>query len=216
MTLGQIIKEFRSEHNMSMDTFSKKSGISKAYISLLEKNKHPKTGKPIAPSIQSIKQAAEGMGMDFNTLFALLDGNVDLKEDPSPRPRTRIPLLAYVAAGIPIDAIEDILGYEDITEDMAMRGEYFALKVKGDSMAPKIMDGDIVVVRCQPDAENGDIVIVQIDGDTATCKRLRKYAKGIALVSINPAYEPMQYSNEDIENLPVVILGRVEESRRKY
>lgn len=58
MTLGEIIKAFRKEHDMSMDDFSRVSGISKSYISLLEKNKHPKTGKSIAPSVQPIKQAA--------------------------------------------------------------------------------------------------------------------------------------------------------------
>jgi len=64
-----------------MDLFAEKSGLSKAYISLLEKNKHPKTGKPIAPSIQCIKQAAEGMGMDFNVLFGMIDGNVILIDE---------------------------------------------------------------------------------------------------------------------------------------
>ena len=78
MTLGEIIKKYREEHHMSMDAFAEKSGMSKAYISLLEKNKHPKTGKPIAPSIQSIKQAADAMGVDFNNLFMMIDGDVDL------------------------------------------------------------------------------------------------------------------------------------------
>jgi len=80
MTLGDIIKEYRKNHNLSMDAFSDRSGISKAYISLLEKNKHPKTGNSIAPSIQSIKQAADGMNMDFNILFSMIDGDVILKE----------------------------------------------------------------------------------------------------------------------------------------
>lgn len=80
MTLGDIIKDYRKKHDLSMDAFSEKSGISKAYISLLEKNKHPKTGKNIAPSIQCIKQAADGMNMDFNVLFGLIDGNVTVGE----------------------------------------------------------------------------------------------------------------------------------------
>ena len=84
MTLGDIIKDYRKSHSMSMDLFAEKSGISKAYISLLEKNRHPKTGKPIAPSIQCIKQAAEGMNVDFNTLFGMIDGNVSLIEEKSP------------------------------------------------------------------------------------------------------------------------------------
>lgn len=84
MTLGDIIKEYRKNQHLSMDAFSEKSGISKAYISLLEKNKHPKTGKTIAPSIQCIKQAADGMNMDFNTLFSMIDGDVSLKDDSAP------------------------------------------------------------------------------------------------------------------------------------
>lgn len=76
MTLGEIIKNYRNSHSLSMDAFSERSGISKAYISLLEKNKHPKTGKEIAPSLQCIKQAADGMNMDFNELFSMLDCNV--------------------------------------------------------------------------------------------------------------------------------------------
>lgn len=87
MTLGDIIKEYRREHNLSMDSFSEKSGISKAYISLLEKNRHPKTGKTIAPSVQCIKQAADGMNMDFNVLFSTIDGevlvNTPMKKDAS-------------------------------------------------------------------------------------------------------------------------------------
>lgn len=80
MTLGDIIKDYRKTHGLSMDNFSEMSGISKAYISLLEKNKHPKTGKPITPSIHCIKQAADGMGIDFNVLFNMIDGNVSLDE----------------------------------------------------------------------------------------------------------------------------------------
>lgn len=84
MTLGEIIKKYRIEHDMSMDAFSEKSHISKAYISLLEKNKHPRTGKPIAPSIEIIKQAADAMGMDFNDLFAMIDSDVEVS---APRPQ---------------------------------------------------------------------------------------------------------------------------------
>lgn len=87
MTLGEIIKQYRNSQKLSMDAFSAKSGISKAYISLLEKNKHPKTGKTIAPSIQCIKQAADGMNMDFNTLFGMIDGNISLKENTDTPPK---------------------------------------------------------------------------------------------------------------------------------
>lgn len=220
MTLGEIIKEYRSLHNLSMDAFSEKSGISKAYISLLERNKHPKTGKPIAPSIQSIKQAAEGMDIDFNTLFSRIDGNVDVTNKASGKEfhskGITINVLGRVAAGIPIDAIEDIIDTEEIPEEMAKTGEFFGLKIKGDSMTPVICDGDIVIVRQQDDAETGDIVIAAVNGDEATCKRLRKYKDGIELIAINPSYNTLEFNNEEIVDKPVRIIGKVVESRRKF
>ena len=128
----------------------------------------------------------------------------------------RIPVLGRVAAGIPIDAIEEIIDGEDISADMAAGGaEYFGLQIKGDSMEPKISDGDIVIVRKQPDVDSGEIAVVLVNGDDATVKRVKKSAAGITLISNNPAYDPMFYSNEDIEKLPVAILGRVVELRAK-
>lgn len=217
MTLGEIIKKYRTDNNISMDSFSAKSGISKAYISLLEKNKHPKTGKPIAPSIQSIKQAADGMGLDFNTLFGMLDGDITLPHIDSVSKSTscRIPVLGRVAAGVPISMVEDIVDWEEITDKTAALGEIFALSIKGDSMEPRILNGDVVIVRQQNDADSGDIVVATVNGDDATCKRLRKYRDGIELVPINPAYSPMYFSNEDIQRLPVTILGKVIELRGK-
>lgn len=83
-------------------------------------------------------------------------------------------------------------------------------------MTPNICDGDIVIVRQQDDAESGDIVIATINGDEATCKRLRKYKQGIELISNNPSYEPFEFSNEEILNKPVKIIGKVVELRRKF
>ena len=99
---------------------------------------------------------------------------------------------------------------------MAKTGEFFGLKIKGDSMTPLICDGDIVIVRRQNDAENGDIVIATINGDEATCKRLRKYQGGIELIAINPSYSPFEFNNQDIIEKPVRIIGKVVESRRKF
>lgn len=220
MTLGDIIKNYRKSHDLSMDAFSEKSGISKAYISLLEKNKHPKTGKPIAPSIQSIKQAADGMNIDFNILFNMIDGDVSLKASSKTNSKIKkgvtINVLGQVAAGIPIEAIEDIIDTEEITEEMAKTGNFFGLKIRGDSMEPRMCEGDVVIVRQQNDAESGDIVIATVNGDTATCKRLRKYRDGIELVSNNPSYEPMFFNNKEIENKPVKIIGKVVELRGKF
>ena len=126
-----------------------------------------------------------------------------------------INIYGRVAAGIPIEMIEDIVDTEEISEDMAKTGEYFGLIIKGNSMVPNICDGDIVIIRCQEDAENGDTVIATVNGNDATCKRLRKYKDGIELIANNPSYDPIYFSNQDVIEKPVKILGKVVELRRK-
>lgn len=128
----------------------------------------------------------------------------------------KIPVLGTVAAGMPISAVEDILDYEEIPQSWQNQGEFFALKIKGDSMEPRMESGDVVIVKQQSDANSGDTVIVLVNGDDATCKRLEKTENGIMLVSTNPKYPPMFYSLEDIQTKPVVILGKVVELRQKY
>ena len=127
----------------------------------------------------------------------------------------RVPVLGRVVACIPIDAIEDVIDWEDISTAAAGDGEYFGLQIKGHSMEPKISDGDVVIVRRQPDVDSGDIAVVLVNGDDATVKRIKKSPQGVTLIPSNPAYEPMYYSNEEIESLPVQILGRVVELRAK-
>lgn len=128
----------------------------------------------------------------------------------------RIPVLGRVAAGIPLEMVEDVIDWEEIDDATAKQGTIFALSIKGDSMEPRIVNGDVVIVRQQDDAESGEIVIVSVNGDDATCKRLRKYKDGIELVPSNPAYPPLYFSNEDIITKPVKILGKVIELRGKF
>jgi len=127
-----------------------------------------------------------------------------------------IPVLGTVAAGIPIEAVEDIIDYEEIDMNMAKSGEHFGLLIKGVSMEPKISEGDVVIVRRQQDVENGEIAIVLVNGDEATCKKVCKHDNGISLVSTNPACSPMFYTLEETENLPISILGKVVELRAKF
>ena len=95
----------------------------------------------------------------------------------------KIPVLGKVAAGIPIEMIEDILDFEEIPEIIGRTGEYFGLKIRGNSMSPRINEGDVVIVRKQSDADSGDVVIAQVNGNEATCKKLIKHKEGISLVS---------------------------------
>lgn len=127
-----------------------------------------------------------------------------------------IPVLGDVAAGIPIDAIEDIVDYEEIPNEMAKSGEFFGLRIKGDSMLPVMKTGDVVIVRKQDTVEDGDIAVVLVNGDSATVKKVKIVQNGIYLIPFNTAFAPMLYSQADIDSLPVKILGRVMELRAKF
>lgn len=128
----------------------------------------------------------------------------------------KIPVLGTVAAGIPISAVEEILDYEEVPQSWKNQGEFFGLRIKGDSMKPDINHGDTVIVRKQSTANNGDVVITLVNGDDVTCKKFEKLDNGIILISNNSEYSPMYFSNEEVVTKPVVILGQVVELRRKF
>ena len=164
------------------------------------------------PRIDKIEMLANYFGVKKSDL-------VEQKADHNnnlPSKGVQIPVLGDVAAGIPIEAIEDIIDYEEIDEDLASKGEFFGLRIKGNSMSPRIQSGDVVIVRVQSDAESGDIVIAKVNGDDACCKRLQKHDEGINLISLNPEYEPMFFSKKDIADIPVHIIGKVVELRGKF
>ena len=128
----------------------------------------------------------------------------------------RIPVVGTVVAGIPTEAVEYVVDWEEIPLDTAHRGDYIGLKVKGASMEPRFLDGDTVIVRRQPDVESGEIAIVFVNGNEATMKRVHKTSEGITLIALNPTvYEPHFYSNRQIAELPVAIYGKVVELRGK-
>ena len=196
--------------NISAQELSNRSSVAKASISQYVNGSH----KP--SNISSGKMASV---LDVNPLW-LMGFDVPMKiNTPTARPYRKgvvINVLGRVAAGIPIEAITDIIDTEEIPEEMAKTGEFFGLLIHGDSMEPRMYEGDVVIVRKQEDAESGDIVIAMVNGDDATCKRLMKYAGGISLISLNSKYEPMMYTNQEIENKPVRIIGKVVELRGKF
>ena len=204
MTLYDRIKELRKQRKISQEKLAKMTGYTdRSSIAKIEKGK-------VDLSETKIQLFASAL----NTTPAYLMGwEDDDKETPQ---GIKIPVLGTVAAGIPISAVEDILDYEEIPQSWQNQGEFFGLKIKGDSMEPRMESGDVVIVKQQSDANSGDTVIVLVNGDDATCKRLEKTDNGIMLVSTNPKYPPMFYSLEDIQTKPVVILGKVVELRQKY
>lgn len=152
-------------------------------------------------------------------LADLFDTTVDYLLGNSPVGRetaVRIPVLGEVAAGIPIEAVTDIVDYEEIDAAIASTGEFFGLRIKGASMEPRMRDGDVVIVRKQDDADTGDTAVVLVNGDSATVKKIKKGPDGISLIPTNPAYDPLYYTAAEVERLPVRIIGRVVELRAKY
>lgn len=145
---------------------------------------------------------------------------MDLLDSPSTAQKVegiRIPVLGSVVAGIPMEAIENVIGYEEISPTMAREGDYFALRVKGQSMEPVLSDGDTIIVRKQEDVESGEIAIVLVNGDEATVKRVKKSPEGITLIGDNAmVYQPHFYTNKEIETLPIRIIGKVIEQRRRF
>lgn len=202
MEFKDVLRQQRIAHGLTQQELGEKVGLKKEAIYKYEK------GIVVNPKRSLIEKLAIIFNVSPSYLLGI-DGNIETKA-------VRIPVLGRVVAGIPIEATENILGYEEITEHMAATGEYFALRIKGDSMCPNICDGDIVIVKKQDTVENGDIAIVLVNGEEATVKKIKIGSNGITLIGFNlSVYEPHFYTSEEIENFPVTIIGKVVELRRK-
>ena len=198
----ELVKKLTEEQGISMSELARRVGTAKSAISRYFKGTR--------------EFPLNKVGEFASALHTTPDFLLGMEYEPQAPQGLKVPVLGTVAAGIPISAVEDILDYEEVPQSWENQGEFFALKIKGDSMEPRMESGDVVIVKQQPDANSGDTVIVLVNGDDATCKRLQKTDNGIMLVSTNPKYPPMFYSTEDIQTKPVVILGKVVEFRGKF
>ncbi len=203
LKLYSNIKKLREERGLSQEALAKLTGYS-------DRSSITKIEKGLVDLQQSkIELFAKALGTSVREL-------VGWDDEDTIRKGVQIKIYGRVAAGIPLEMIEDVIDIEEISEEMACTGDFFGLQIHGDSMEPKMSDGDVVIVRQQDDAETGDTVIATINGTDATCKRLRKYRDGIELIATNPSYEPLYFSNQEIAEKPVRILGKVVELRAKF
>ena len=201
------MKTRRKELCLSAETIAERIHVSPTTIYRYEKGDIEKV-----PSDVLIEIAAA-----LHTTPAYLMGWEEDESAATSSPNAvKIPVLGRVAAGLPITAVENILDYEEIPHSLAATGEFVALQIKGQSMEPRIYEGDIVIVRVQPTAETGDLAVVIVNGDEATVKKIKILPEGILLQPFNPTYQPMFYSCSDIENNPVRIFGKVVELRAKF
>lgn len=208
MYISENIKYLRSQRGYSQEELAKALGY-KSYTTITKWESGVSE-----PTLKMTNEIAKFFNISVNELcYTRLNAP---KKNNDVRKGVAINVYGRVAAGIPLEMIEDIIDTEEIPEEMARTGEFFGLKIRGDSMEPRMTDGDVVIVRKQEDAETNDVVIATVNGTDATCKRLKKYNDGIALISLNPKYEPMYFSKDEIESKPVCIIGRVVELRAKF
>lgn len=216
-TFSDRIKSLRLQHNLTQNDLAEKIKVNKQTISQYERGVR-------RPDFDTLNELCDFFNVSSDFLLGKSDVTVRLLDmdslsllsdnDRISLGKYRIPVVATVAAGEPIFSEESILEWIDYDKDP--RGEVFGLRIKGDSMIPRISDGDTIVVDKSAVWEDGDIVVVTVNGNDGTCKRIRKYKDGISLISLNPSYEPMFYTKEQVIELPVRVVGRVMESRSRF
>lgn len=204
------LKEIMREKNMRQIDVANKSGISKGRVSRWM------SGENI-PYGESLSKLAEVLGVSTDRLLGKVDPiekfiKADTMDDINLpfNLETTVPILGTVAAGVPISAQEDVIGEIPVRDK---QGDFFALKIKGDSMSPRIMDGDIVLVDPQGNVEDGNVVIARIN-DEATCKVLKHSHGNVMLVPFNPIFEPIVLPYDGGDQFE--ILGKVVESRHEW
>lgn len=217
--LGIYLKELRKSKNLSLRKVDELTDITYSHLNMIENGI-----RRVTPAL--LKNLATLYNVDYLDLYEKA-GYIDLIEDDKKnkidsKPKgVRVPVLGYIKAGIPISAIEEIVDYEEIPETLARKGQFFALTVKGDSMAPDIKEGDIAILLVQSNVENGEIGAIIFNGDNeATLKRIYKDETGITLIPDNPNnqdnFKPTHYTNKEIEEIPITIAGKLMEVRKKY
>ena len=212
--MGLYLKNIREEKNLTTDKVSEISKISKGYLSLIE-NGHRRASAII------LKKLAQVYNLDYLDLYVKA-GYADLAQDEKNQKTLQnsnssvVFIYGTIPAGIPMECIEDILDTEEISADMLKGGkQYFGLKIKGDSMYPEYLDNDTIILEKVITCESGDDCVVMVNGNDGTFKRVFKNENGIILQPLNNNYQPIIYTNEQIDALPVRILGKVVELRRK-
>lgn len=195
MSLKERINGLLKERKMSARSLETELGLGGGYISKMDKSE---------PSAKTVRRIADYFGVSTDYLL-YGDENIATDENAG-----KIPVLGVVRAGELLSQYEAALDYIASDYDPA---EYFALMVKGDSMTPRLFEGDLVIVRKQDTVENGDYAVVQVNGDEAVVKKVLVFAHGLGLQSLNPNYPLVQFNETEIAEKPVRVLGKVVEMR---
>lgn len=201
-----MVKELRENMGMLQKELAIQLGVSQPTVSDWEHGKKDPT-----------EENAKKIGEIFNCDWRVVLCRKPLHEKAESSNAIRVPVLGYIPAGIPIEAIEDVLDWEEVPADWGLGGkEYFALKVNGNSMLPDYRNGDVVIFKRQDTCESGQDCAVMVNGDDATFKRVKWSPKGVMLQALNPDYDSYVYTSDEWQDNNGRILGVVAELRRKY
>ncbi len=200
------IKELRLKHGYTQKQMADYLIVDKSRISKWEND-------ITYPSHDLIEKLANLFNVSVDYLLGYSENP---NRDTLPTATVKIPLLGNIAAGQPIEAIENVEDYVYISEDMARRGTYFALKVKGNSMEPRIYEGDIAIIRHQSTVNGGEIAAVKVNGDDVTLKKVEFVKDGVKLIGLNPSFTPLFYTTAECVQKPLTILGKLVEIRSAF
>lgn len=216
--MGEYLKKLRENKGLSTREVYELSQVSNSYLSLVE-NGHRRASAVI------LKKLAPVYGVDYLDLYvkagyadlAEYEKNQHQKTDELGNPVVSIPLLGVVKAGYDYLAQENWIGSVDVDKDLIKDGsEYFALTIKGDSMSPTLIEDDIVIIKKQDDFETGDIVVAIVNGDEATIKKGKKSENSILLQPLNPNYDPLIFTYDEMKTIPVIVIGIVKQLKREF
>lgn len=205
MNIQNLIKNRRKELGLTLLDIANACGVSEATVSRWE------SGDIVNMKRSRIAQLAKVLNVSPSLL---IHDDYDVLINYNSTTKPQVPVLGIVPCGDPIEAIEDIIEWIDVVPSQAKN--HFGLIAKGDSMAPFILDGDILVVKHSPVVGSGKIAIVKVNGDEATCKRLVINGSGLTLVPNNPMYQTLTFSPAEIADKPVAVIGEVVEIRRRF
>lgn len=213
--LGKYLKKLRNDKYLSLREVNHITDISYSHLNMIENGK-----RNVTPAL--LRVLADLYCVNYLDLYEKA-GYIDLIENERKQEiltplqnieKIKIPVLGKVKAGYNYLAEENVVGYESI-DDVSNPEEYYALQVTGDSMEPLFSDGDIAIVHKQDNFESGNTCIVLINGDEATVKKVVRMEDGIDLIAMNPYYPVRHFSSEDMKKIPVKIIGKVVEARKR-
>lgn len=214
MILGDLIKQYRNNKGLSLRDFAKQCGLSHTYISALEKNIDSRTGKPIAPTLDTIKYLSKGMNMSIEDILKILDDEQEfkLKEEAPKYDDKKIymcPVYGQISAGQPNWAEECIEGRLPLDPDLmgiVNPEEHFFLRVNGESMNKVVRNGAFALIHKQDIVEDGEIAAVLVNGYDAT---LKKFTRQGDMIILEPESNDDSFKTQVYDkNTPIKILGK--------